>query len=679
MNPPLPLLSRATCALVFFWGALGAAPRSAEALATVTVARTGGGWLVADGRSRVPLTVIVDGDGPHLSGVRAQAGGIPVEGPVRLDARRYRFVLSMPGEERVEELRIELSFVDGTVRTETYPLVVGPSRPKPLDLTLEPSRLNIEFLPQTVTLGSGPLPSGAEVEIHAAGADVEPLHLHPTEIRASLQVPAEFPPHAPSHVQVLAVARFSEGFGAETLGLSIVAPVTLRAPVPRGWRMVVKGAEPSSEPMTPASRGPDGVAGLELRLRYGAPVRIFRVRQGRRRELSIPIPTGRVSAGVVAALPGQGFADGGTGPTLAVAVPPDPFGGAPVWPEIAVTGARLVDTVAIGPSVRVLVLERPTQAGLVEVELDGLPAGRIQLSSSFGEQLRLEPAPPREGERAAAVVEVRDGQGALTSRPRPAVRIDGTKTRLEAVDEGRWRVAVPAREAEPGASADIRAELPPLPVAFGEPRTAPRIRTSLSLDPWRPAVSVGRRSSRRGSGTAWSLGARVFGGSTFGSALRGGFGVELAVTLPPLEERFGLRSGLELGLAQRDGTFQFGAPDGVPGSTTIGGLILPLELTFAVVDVEALTLSARAGASLRYEEAQLEVDGESAGGAARWSGSARFGVEGLIPLGPGQLMIGALFDGVFADASGLAASPNELTGDLAGLRGEIGWRAWLDL
>lgn len=677
MTPWLPIR---TAAWVLTGAGVALSPCLATALPSVQVIRTGGGWLVADGHSRVPLTLTVDGEGPALDRIEVRAPGLSVESPLRLGPRRYRFLLAMPAKEHVEELGLTLSFADGSSHSESFPLVLSPPERRPLGLAVEPSALNVEGLPASAALGTEPLGEGARIDIAVDGARVGALDTRRGQLRARLEVPADLPPDAPSHIQALAVASFPEGYAAETVGLSIVAPVTLQAPVPRGWRLVVQGTESASseEPPPNAPRGEDGQSVLRgMRVRYGAPIRGFRVRRGRRRELSLPIPTGRVGVGVVAALPGQAFADGGTGPTLAVAIPPDPFGAEPFWPEVAVDGARLVKTLELGPSVRVLVLERPQEAGPIRVDLDGLPAGQILLSPGHGESIRFEPLAPVDGERTAVRIEVRDAQGQLSSHPAPHVFLAGIEVEPTLIEPGVWRGALDASSAAPpSASVDLEARLDPVPVAFGAARAPVGIRGELPV-PGVVARGWGGRSESQ-AGLQWTLGGRAFGGSSFGSTVRGGLGAEIEALFPLLDRRLGLRSGIELGYGRRNGTLEFaGGP--VMGSTEIGSLVVPLEVTFSAFRWPMLNLLARAGLALRYEEAQLDVDGQDAGGGGRWAASARLGVEARIPLGPGELVVGTLLDGLFANADGLATPSTRLTGGLDGLRGELGWRAWLDL
>ena len=82
----------------------------------------------------------------------------------------------------------------------------------------------------------------------------------------------------------------------------------------------------------------------------------------------------------------------------------------------------------------------------------------------------------------------------------------------------------------------------------------------------------------------------------------------------------------------------------------------------------------RLGAAFRYEQGGLTIDGSPGGGAGRLGVGLRFGAESTLALGPGALVVGALFDGLGADADGFSNDALSLSGDLFGVRGELGYR-----
>lgn len=649
--------------------ALVSAP--AVAAPNVAVLQPGGGWMLADGRSWVPLQVEVQGGSPLVE-LRVEARGFEVRDLRRLDSRRGQFKLRMPAKETVTELYLSLRFADGTSRTEIYPLVVGPPRAPRLELAVSPEVIDVEGLPTDIaTLVETDAPA---VALAADGGQL----LSASPRRGTLRLDAGLPPDAPSHVQLLAAASSPEGWSVAARGVSVTAPVRFRARIPRGWRLVVSGAEERVRPVTAPA---DGFTTLEgVRLRYGAPVRVFRQRRRRRKELALPVPTGKVGTGLVLALPGQAYADGGTGPTLAVTIPPDPFGGAPLWPDIEVEGARLVEVLTPDPAVKVLVLERPTRPTELSVRLDGLPAGRVRIDSNRGQQLALRVQSPGPDERAAALIEVRDDQNRLAPG-RPRLRLgSGTELEPEAVSLGRWRVAVPFGLGPAEGSDELIAELAPLPIVVGEALELPRASVPLELAR-RNAVAARddtpRSSPDTSPGLGLLLGGRLFGGTTFGSVRRGGLGLEGELELPILSERLGLRSGVELHYGRGDATITFPAGP-VGGATELTGLLIPVEATLALFRTE-LDLVLRAGAALRYEAARVLIDGDDSGAGGRWGAGLRAGLEGTWQQGPGEWVLGALIEGLAASADGLTPDTTNVSGTLTGVRLEIGYRARLEL
>lgn len=667
---------------------LGLAPlfagSAAAGYAPIAVVRPGGGLLVADGRSIVPLVVLTQGEERALRSLRVTSTGGRLFGSERVGPHSARFFMAMPEREALLELNIDLEFEDGTRRTEVYPLVLSPAEPPALELSAAPPVL------------SAAEPAEVEVLVSAAGEGLlRPIVVSrpgavrvmgstekaSSTLRGRLALPPDLPSDAPSHVQLLAAAASLTGYAVRTLGLSVVAPVRIEARVPRGHRLLVEGAE---APVPPASRAPSGIATLDgVPLRYGAAVRVFQVRGRRRQELSIPLPAGRVPLGVASALPDQAFADGGTGPTIAVAVPPDPFGGQPTWPTIDVEGAKLVGVLEDGPAIRVLVLERPAEAGEVRLLLDGLPAAKIPLPAGRGFDVRLTPEPSAPGERGAAIVTVLDAYGRPTDGARPRARLaSGPSLEPVRLEPGRYRVALPVDV--PGGAGELRevvAELEPLPVVLGDPLEPPRASLPVALEGAPPelrAEALGSEQAGAASAAAVpiALWASAFGGATVSELLRGGVGAGAEARLPVLDGRLGARIGVELAYGRSEGEVTLeGGPS--PSVTEVTGLILPLELVLAAMAGDRFDLLVRLGAAVRLESGALSVEGERVGGTERLAGSLRAGLEGQLAVGPGRIAFGALADGLLATADGLSDDRAALSGSLFGVRAEVGYRTWL--
>jgi hypothetical protein len=247
------------------------------------------------------------------------------------------------------------------------------------------------------------------------------------ELVASFAPPKDLPVDAPSHISFLAAASGPRGWAARLSGLSVLSPLRVSLTIDPGYELVLEGTENKPEPV-PAPA--DGKTVLEDVVRYGAPVRAFAVKGKQKKELSVMVPSGLVPVATVAAIPGQDVADGGTGPTLVVAVPPGAFGSEPMWPELTVEGARLVSMAPVpgAKDTKVLVLERPRRAETVTVLADGTALATLTFRAAHGEVLALSPAAPRSNERGAAVVRVTDVLGSPADQPVPRARASTAAT-----------------------------------------------------------------------------------------------------------------------------------------------------------------------------------------------------------------------------------------------------------
>ena len=210
---------------------------------------------------------------------------------------------------------------------------------------------------------------------------------------------------------------------------------------------------------------------VDVEVDLTSPLTVFEVTGRKRKQLSTVVPTGVVSTGIAVPIPGQAVADGGTGPTVVVVIPPPTFGAPLFWPDIEVEGATLVRTEDVGPRVKALVLARPLEPKTVRVLLDEQAVGTIELGAARGQSVKLESLPARSGERLAASVVVTTPEGDPTDLPTPKVRLEGGDAMpLERVAVGRYRATLPAGyPGAPGTEVEVVAELPPLPKVTGAP------------------------------------------------------------------------------------------------------------------------------------------------------------------------------------------------------------------
>ncbi len=653
------------------------------AQARVAVVRPGGGLLVADGTSVVPLDVVLQGQTPALRSVRVAASTGAALRAELISSDRARFLLPMPGNEALIELTLDLLFADGTRRTEIYPLVLPRPRGPELKLDVTPGAVPVlgqePVTVRVAAIGDGLIGLDAATDLGRLELGTAAGGMAARSREGPLALPFDLPPDAPSHAQLVAAATGVGGWAVATGSLAVVAPVRIRADVPRGWRLGVEGAETE---VASVAAPADGYTTLEaVPIRYGAPVRVVQRRGRKRLELAVPLPVGRISPGVVLALPDQAWADGGTGPTLAVAIPPSPFGSRPSFPEVQLEGARLVAVVPAGPQVAVLVIDRPQDPKPVRVLLDGLPAGAVAFRAPRGHAVEVQPAPAGADERAAAMILVHAGDGTPASVPVPRVRWAGSAVEPVFVDAGQWRVHLPAgTPGAPGDRVELVAELPAPPLVVGDALDLPRASVEVELVGLPPAlraeVEPAPGPPPAGPGIGLEPWAAGFGGSTFGGLAGGGVAAGLELALPPLERRFGLRLGFEVGHAVSAGETRFGA-DAVPSQAAVTGVLIPLEAAFVALRAGKTSLRLRAGAALRYEGGSLTVENLPAGGQARLGVGLRAGLEATVPIARRLgLTLGAVASGIGASAEGFSSENARFEGSLFGLRGEVGLR-WL--
>lgn len=681
------------------WSALTllalATPARAQFEATpMAVVRPGGGILVADGVSKVPLQIVLMGreGGPAIRTARivASEGNIAdtrVVGPASV-----QFTYAPPQRRRgLDEIfDVALTLADGNTIAEAFTLAVPAPTPPTVELSVDPSQLIAEA------------PTPVRIQATAYGAALEGLELASdggrldaapatgdgdTMVANATLEPPDLPIDAPSHFVIVGVAASARGFSTTLADVPVTAPVRLSVEIPPGTFLEVEGAKNDPAPVRAPADGRTVVEGVEVDL--GSPLRAFLRRGRRRKPLSVVVPTGAVSTGVVAPIPGQAVADGGVGPTLVVAVPPGAFGAPLFWPDIEVEGARLVDTVELGPRAKALVLARPRDPKPLRVLLDGQPVGTIELDAARGQRVAVEALAAGGDERAAVSVQVTDAEGNPTDLPPPRVRIaGGDALTAQRVARGRYRAHVPpGTPGKPGDAVEIVAELPPLPKVTGASLEYARDSRRVTLSGPPPAVKAKRevekvappprRGRDRGPSLKVGVGAHGIAGGSLGGMLMFGGGVLADVRLPLLDNRIALRAGVELVRGSKGGG-RVGYDDDrrLETTTTVGSLLVPLEAGFAVVSSEAFELLVLAGATIRVEQAALQIQDDSPGGASRTGASGRAGLEAALGLGSGALFLAARVDGIGSDLSGFSTETVTLSGTLLTVRGDLGYRFW---
>ncbi len=659
---------------------------------SIAVVRPGAGYLVADGRSRIPLHIVVlsGASGPRVKRPRIVASEGRVTGVRIIGDDRVEMLYTPPARSSAvdEILDISLTMSNGNRISEAFTLLIPPPRPPALELEASPDKMNVSS-PSDVGVAATTRGENVErLELWADAGDLAPAYADGDDAQLSVQTTLalpQLPPDAPSHIIVLAAASSATGYAVQQSGVSLLAPVRVSVEIEPGSELAVEGAEIEQEPVTALA---DGRTVMEdVIVRYGKRVRAYEVIEGERRELSVILPTGLVSLGTAMPLPGQNVADGGVGPSIVVAIPPAPFGGDPYWPEIAIEGARLVATDDLSPTMKVLVLERPTEAKAIRVLLDEEAIGEVEFGAALGNSMSVQRVALDRDERAAIAIEVKDASGNPTNHPVPKVRIEGGAV-LEPVRTGvgRYRASIPpGTPGAPGATLDVYAELPPAPKVAGEALELVRETTSVELSGAPPAVKskeepkeVELPSTRRRAGLSPKFGASgaALIGASFDSLLMIGGGFMAELRLPFVAHRIAVRAGLELSYGSTTGRLVVG-DSRLETKTAISGLILPIDFGFAVVHTDAFELLVRAGVAVRVEQGGISVGGNDLGGGSNVGIGGRATVEGALNVGDGALFLAATLSGLGASANGLSApGGTQFDGNLTNVRAELGYRIW---
>lgn len=675
-------------------GALGATrPARADEL-VVSLSQPGGGFLVTDSKQRVPLELrLSDARGPlELTKAVVVPGAGRAHDVTIVGPGRVLFNYQPPDKLRtgrdVGEVRVERK--DGSSGSFTFSVELGaPAAPK-LSLELLPARYLAESA-QSVSIAATALAATDLVVVPSHGelsSDPAQRRGDDLELVATFAPPKDLPVDAPSHISFVAAASGPRGWAARLGALSVLSPLRVSLAIDPGYELVLEGTENKPAPV-PAPA--DGKTVLEDVVRYGAPVRAFAVKGKQKKELSVMVPSGLVPVATVAAIPGQDVADGGTGPTLIVAVPPGAFGSEPMWPELTVEGARLVSMAPVpgAKDTKVLVLERPRRAETVTVLADGTALTTLTFRAAHGEVLALSPAAPRSNERGAAVVRVTDVLGSPADQPVPRARLDGgDELPVQRMGRGEYRVIVPATlGGEAGKKRTLTVDLAPPKRLDDAPIELVSAQLPLTLvgaavvakaqdepiatpPPDRPEPDDPAREG-------WRIGAlgSAAAGSTFGGALMLGVGAQLELRLPVLSQRLSVRTGLEYFRASGAGTVQL-AGAAANATSLAAGLVIPLDVGFVVVRQPGFELLVRAGAELRNEVGVLDVGTDRVGGGSRFGVSARALVEGDFDVGPGSLCAMAGVAGLAASSGGFSSPTLTFEGALTHFRLDVGYRLW---
>ncbi len=657
----------------------------------MAVVRPGGGILTADGVSKVPLQIVLVGadDGPGIRRARIVASEGQISNTKVVGPHRVQFTYAPPRRKRgLDEIfDVALTMRDGNTVAEAFTLAVPAFTAPTVQLSADPPDLLAEA------------PMAVQAQATAYGEGLEGLALvsdggnlsgppvtgdgSTLVLKQTLEAP-DVPPDAPSHFVLLAVAASGKGFAATLSDVPVMAPIRLSVEIPRGTSLEVSGAKNNPPRVKAPADGRTVMEGVEVDL--SSPLKIFERKGRKRRQMSVVIPTGLVSNGVAVAIPGQALADGGSGPTIIVAIPPAAFGAPLFWPDIEIEGADLIKTRPVTKRIKVLILQRPKEPKNVRVLLDEQEVGTISFSAARGQKVKLQALAPRSGERAAISVVVTDAEGAPTDFPAPKLRlVSGEALPLKAVATGRYRAQVPSgTPGAPGTEVEVIAELPPLPKVAGASLEYAQDSLRIALKGAPPAIKTDapkkvlapRTRRRRSEQTLIGVGIQGLFASSTSSLLMFGGGLKIDVRLPIVDHRLALRTGAEFVRGSSAGRIAFDNDRRLETTTTLGGFLVPLEVGFAILKTNSFEVLAYGGAALRIEQAALQIQDNSPGGASRVGIAGRAGLEAALSLGASQLYLGALVDGVGANLSAFSTDQVRLSGSLMNFRGDLGFRFW---
>ena len=690
MNPKRRLRNLTLLGLVT--GCLAVAPSAFaqnDLPPSMAIVRPAGGFVAAQRKAEVPLMIVVAGiesDAPPVAKAKVTASKGYVTRVKVLDRTRILFFYR-PRPTAVSEIfDVALTLNNGDTLAEAFTVEIDPLREPDFDLDVVPNIIAVDSRNDpSVRLNS----EDPKVEALVALSNVRNLDVvnpiaAPRRVQGTLTLP-QLPPNAPSYVHVVGIAKGVDGYRITPSGVRVQAPVRLSVEAPPNAEVIIEGATERIPPVRGSASGTTVID--DVMVVYGQRVRAFRVQRGRRRPISVVLPTG-YAAPLVASIPGQAVADGGTGDTIAVVIPPSPLGGQPFWPDIRVQGARLVDVIRKSPRVRVLVLQRPSKPSTVRVLLDGEEAAAIDFKPTNAQFISVRETGPAGRERGAVMVYLKDLNGAPTDEPRPQVRLAGNRAApltLTNLGPGWYRVGIPAdTPGGTGEAVEVVVEIPPAPTVIGDVVELVRASIPVRLAGPRPAppppppptTATASPKVDRSSSAEWKVGmaARAIASTTTAPLVGFGGGLWLEARPPIWRYRLAGRIGAEFVRATGDGSLSIGTN---PFGTTmiVAGLRIPLELGLVVIPGDAFELVIRGGGALRIERAALDVEEDRAASGQRATFAGRAGVDAGIGVGVGDINLGFSVVGIGTSLDGVADDA-DLTGDLLGFRGELGYRIW---
>ena len=594
---------------------------------SITLVQPGAGFLVAGEENKVPLELILRSSEGKKKLKRATVNASMGKArKTRIVANnRVLFMYTPPrSPNEIEEvLDVDLQFSDGSKVTQG----LGFQLPKPqaprLDFTV--SDLSIDAnKPKRINLSTSAISDGIQgLKIYASHGELSypgAVAGSPNELfaGATLTPPLNMPAVEPSHFMLLSVAASKRGFAAQVSGVSTYARVRLRAELPKGSKFVLTGTRDNPPPVTAPADGFTTSYGI---IEYGQPVRAYRVRGRRKKEIPITIPTGLVPDGMAVAIPGQDVADGGTGPTILVAIPPSPFGDEPYWPEIEVEGAKKIKVLEVSSRIRALSFTRPKKPQTFTVLADRAPIGTIEFKSSHAAILKLEKSFVEKSERGAVIANVFDPMGGPSDHPAPLARIeDGPDLPIQRIEPGKFRISIPSNvPGETGEEISIVAELPALNVVHGDPPELVQRTTQIELEGPPPAIRAGDEPSKvtsaqpTDSGPIEPIGLNVYSSFSSGFLLdpRVNFGADfkLEFRLPPMDYRFSIMSGVEYATSENEGIISFGDDETLLVSNQNSNVSIPVIVGFQLWKTKISELSLRAGVELRLDSSVLDQEG----------------------------------------------------------------------
>lgn len=661
---------------------------AADSEISVALVKPGGGFLTTDGRQKIAIELIAsDAKGPlDVAKIEIRANQGKTSNSEVIGLGRVLFYYAPPEKPRATSDIIDLRLVKRSGGEVLYSVpieVAAPASPR-LGIDAKPQRFLAEKPESIDILASAPAATQLAIEL-SQGTFKPGAQSGGTRLSGTWMPPKDLPADAPSHLMALVSAVGPAGFTTRCIAVSALADIRVSTEIPPGNQLVLEGSENKPTPKTAAA---DGKTVIEDLVRYGAPIHAYSIKGKTKKEIPISIPSGLIPVAVAQAIPGQNIADGGTGPSIVVAVPPPPFGGELLWPELKVEGAGLVSIQPVPGSkdVKVLVLTRPKGPKVVNVLADGMPIAQVPFLAAHAEVVDLSATPAKSGERGAMIARIRDVFGSPADSPEPRARIDGGPAiDVKRIGVGEYRVSIPPGvPGEPGQIKTIVVELAPPKSLTGESLEFAASRQKVALEGPPPAL-VAKTEADEPTAPASPTGPRLrfglvggaLGGSTFGGQLVIGADVSFEARFPVLGERLGASVGVEALRGSGAGSVTL-APGVTQSSSFIfAGTVFPLGASFTVLQLESFELLVRAALELRIEAGVIDVGVDRAGGATRFGIGFRAGAEGAFDVGPGAITVGLGLAGIGSSASGFSTDKVTIEGSVTHVRLDLGFRFWL--